>query len=403
LIEQIPIDRIVPGRQFRTQPIPEPKELARSMKRVGQLQPICVKKKNGSYEIIYGHRRYYAALLAGMTEMECRVVDIDAAEALLVAFTENVHREDMTAIEKGRALLEIFRAGGIEKEPAELVKDIIHIENVESGKTKKLRPGGVKIQQICEDIGVPLRDIRRWLQAICTDEAIQEEELAEEPERRLPDKVVARIGTIEDKELQKEVYRTAKEGDLTANQVSRLVTEVKKEKPEETEKTQVPEEETKKTDKMFAEQLMIIQAGIDTFRNMLLIAYPIGESAKKIADRLKDMSDELSVLAEKILRKEKARTHEVKGTGKEEKKEQEKEPEQQEFDWSDCDFVTTEEQKRLMNRMAKKFIEEDRLRFGLTSDNTAWLIKNFIDDIRKTRIRANAMFIILELQKKAAQ
>lgn len=52
-----------PRKDFRPETL---QELADSIRQVGVLQPICVRPKEGGFEIVYGERRYWAAAMAGL-------------------------------------------------------------------------------------------------------------------------------------------------------------------------------------------------------------------------------------------------------------------------------------------------------------------------------------------------
>ena len=80
--------------------------LGDSLKQVGQRVPVYVKPNGTGYELLYGHRRVRAAKQAGMKIIVAEVAakDINAVEILLSAITENLAREDMTPLEKGKAL-----------------------------------------------------------------------------------------------------------------------------------------------------------------------------------------------------------------------------------------------------------------------------------------------------------
>jgi len=89
-------------------------ELADSIKRVGILQPILVRPlHDGRYEIIAGERRWRAAQQAGLDEVPCVVRQVSDAEAQILALVENVHREDLSEYERGRALRQIHDALGL--------------------------------------------------------------------------------------------------------------------------------------------------------------------------------------------------------------------------------------------------------------------------------------------------
>jgi ParB family chromosome partitioning protein len=74
-------------------------ELAASISEKGLLQPIIVKRKGKTYEIIAGERRYRAAILAGLREVPAMVRDVDDREALEIALMENLQREDLGPLE----------------------------------------------------------------------------------------------------------------------------------------------------------------------------------------------------------------------------------------------------------------------------------------------------------------
>ncbi|MFV0315155.1 MAG: ParB/RepB/Spo0J family partition protein [Anaerotignum sp.] len=82
-------------------------ELAESIKQVGIIQPITVRKMPNTenmYSIIAGERRYRASKLAGLTQMPAYLRECTEEEALDIALTENLQREDMTDLETAEAV-----------------------------------------------------------------------------------------------------------------------------------------------------------------------------------------------------------------------------------------------------------------------------------------------------------
>lgn len=80
-------------------------ELAASIKAQGLIQPIVVRDAGrGQYELIAGERRWRAAKLAGLTEIQAVVRAVPAQAALAVALIENIQREELTALEEANAL-----------------------------------------------------------------------------------------------------------------------------------------------------------------------------------------------------------------------------------------------------------------------------------------------------------
>jgi len=86
-------------------------ELRDSIGRHGVLQPICVRKADGGYEIVAGERRWRAARMAGLTEIPAIVLeDADEERLLEVALVENLQREDLHPLEKAHAFKELQQA-----------------------------------------------------------------------------------------------------------------------------------------------------------------------------------------------------------------------------------------------------------------------------------------------------
>ncbi len=98
----IPIDSIEPN-PFQPRSFFDPEslqELADSIRTLGLIQPITVRRKAaGQYQIISGERRYRACRLAGFTEMPAYIKDTDESRMLEMAIVENIQREDLDPIE----------------------------------------------------------------------------------------------------------------------------------------------------------------------------------------------------------------------------------------------------------------------------------------------------------------
>lgn len=80
------------------------KELAASIKAKGVVQPIVVRSLGSDkYEVIAGERRLRASRIAGLAEVPAILKEVDDAEAMALAITENIQREDLNVIELARA------------------------------------------------------------------------------------------------------------------------------------------------------------------------------------------------------------------------------------------------------------------------------------------------------------
>jgi len=87
-------------------------ELAASIKTLGVIQPVSLRKmSNGNYQIIAGERRYRAAKLAGLTEIPAYIKTAEDDLVMEMALIENIQREDLNSIEIAlsfQKLLEIY-------------------------------------------------------------------------------------------------------------------------------------------------------------------------------------------------------------------------------------------------------------------------------------------------------
>ena len=75
-------------------------ELAESIKKLGIIQPITVRKVDGDrYQLITGERRFRASKIAGLVKIPAYVRTADDQGMLEMALVENIQRQDLDAIE----------------------------------------------------------------------------------------------------------------------------------------------------------------------------------------------------------------------------------------------------------------------------------------------------------------
>lgn len=78
--------------------------LTDSVRELGVLQPILVREvEAGQYALIAGERRWRAARRAGLTTIPAIVREVDDQKSLEQAVVENLHREDLHAMEEASA------------------------------------------------------------------------------------------------------------------------------------------------------------------------------------------------------------------------------------------------------------------------------------------------------------
>ena len=74
-------------------------ELTESIRQLGIIQPITVRKIGLRYQIISGERRFKAASAAGLSTIPAYIKETDDQGMLEMAIVENIQREDLDAIE----------------------------------------------------------------------------------------------------------------------------------------------------------------------------------------------------------------------------------------------------------------------------------------------------------------
>lgn len=94
-----------PDHPFAVKDDDSMKETVESVKEYGVLTPAIVRpREDGGYEIVAGHRRKRACELAGLETMPCLVRDIDRDLATIIMVDSNIQRENISPMEKAKAL-----------------------------------------------------------------------------------------------------------------------------------------------------------------------------------------------------------------------------------------------------------------------------------------------------------
>jgi ParB family chromosome partitioning protein len=106
------------------------RELADSIRANGVLQPIIVREKNGSYEIIAGERRWRASRIAGKTSIPAIVKNIDDESAFLISVIENLQRMDLSPIEEAEVYQRLIDGGYTHEQIGSMLnKSRSHVSN----------------------------------------------------------------------------------------------------------------------------------------------------------------------------------------------------------------------------------------------------------------------------------
>src|SRR5580693_3015177 len=122
LLRTVPISHIKPNAFQPRSHFDEESmaSLASSIREVGLLQPVLVRQVDGeeeSYELIAGERRWRAARRAGLQTIPVLVqTDASDVSSLEQALVENLHREDLNALEEAAAYQQLIDEFGLTHE-----------------------------------------------------------------------------------------------------------------------------------------------------------------------------------------------------------------------------------------------------------------------------------------------
>jgi len=147
----IPIDNIIanpwqPRTDFEQQSL---EELASSIKHLGIIQPVTVKKINSTqFQLISGERRLRAAKMAGLTEIPAYIREAEDNELLEMALVENIQRENLNAIEVSLSFQRLIEECSLTQEQLS--------EKV--GKKRSTITNYLRLLKLPPDIQIGLRD-----------------------------------------------------------------------------------------------------------------------------------------------------------------------------------------------------------------------------------------------------
>ena len=91
-------------------------ELAESIRQLGLIQPITVKRSGDKYIIISGERRWRASQRAGLEAIPAYIREVDDTTLHAMALVENIQREDLNAIEISLGMQRLVEECGLTQE-----------------------------------------------------------------------------------------------------------------------------------------------------------------------------------------------------------------------------------------------------------------------------------------------
>lgn len=114
-LQELPIGSVHPNplqprRMFDEETL---EGLTDSVRELGVLQPVLVRAKDDGYELIAGERRWRAAKRAGLPTIPAVVRTTDDVSSLEQALVENLHRQDLNALEEAAAYQQLIEDFGL--------------------------------------------------------------------------------------------------------------------------------------------------------------------------------------------------------------------------------------------------------------------------------------------------
>jgi ParB family chromosome partitioning protein len=108
-IEDVKPNPFQPRMKFDDQTIDE---LAQSIRETGIVQPVIVAPEDDHYKIIVGERRWRAAQRAGLRKIPVLIRNIPEEKQLEISLIENIHREELNALEIAQAYQRLINDHG---------------------------------------------------------------------------------------------------------------------------------------------------------------------------------------------------------------------------------------------------------------------------------------------------
>jgi ParB family transcriptional regulator, chromosome partitioning protein len=170
--------------------------LTASIRELGVLQPILVRRRDdGTFELIAGERRWRAAKRAGLPTIPALVRDAEDVSSLEQALVENLHRQDLNALEEAAAYQQLVEDFGLTQE--EVAKRV--------GKSRSSVANALRLFQLPSPVQRMISDGRlsagharallmtpdRALQESLADEVLREGLSVREVEQRLRQPMVS--------------------------------------------------------------------------------------------------------------------------------------------------------------------------------------------------------------------
>lgn len=188
--------------------------LASSIRENGLIQPVVVrKKKDGTYELAAGERRWRAAKMAGLTVIPAISKEYDDRSMAEMALVENLQRKDLNPVDEGMAYRKLMDEYGLTQETIsqkvgksrpyvanmvrlldlpEEVKDFLSKGQLTAGQARPL----LGLESDAEKVQLARRIVKEGLSARKVEDIIRE---GKEPKKKEDPPAAAFMKAVEEK------------------------------------------------------------------------------------------------------------------------------------------------------------------------------------------------------------
>lgn len=175
----IPIDKITDFKEhpFHVTMDEDMAKLIDSIKENDTLMPALVRpKKDGTYEMISGHRRKFALSQLGRKEMNVIIRDLDDDQATILMVDSNIQRENIYPSERGYAYKMRLEAMKHQGKRVDINVDDVPVEYSKSTSTQVEQKSKNKysVELLGEQLGLDRNQIRRFIRLTYLIEPLQE-------------------------------------------------------------------------------------------------------------------------------------------------------------------------------------------------------------------------------------
>ena len=175
----IPIDKITDFKEhpFHVTMDEDMAKLIDSIKENDMLMPALVRpKKDGTYEMISGHRRKFALSQLGRKEMNVIIRDLDDDQATILMVDSNIQRENIYPSERGYAYKMRLEAMKHQGKKVDINVDDVPVEYSKSTSTQVEQKSKNKysVELLGEQLGLDRNQIRRFIRLTYLIEPLQE-------------------------------------------------------------------------------------------------------------------------------------------------------------------------------------------------------------------------------------